>query len=614
MSTKRAFLIERNLTEAETAGFLAVLNQHDTVVYLTTPNEELEKAGAQALPELSGAEKKAVNERILTTLNSLGHTQAGKDTVAGHLAFNGFPTWYYHKFRINYGMQPRLYQLEKYRKLQEAHTQVAVYTQQLPPLFLRESLVGVTFVTGAGQPKQKAVKNLLPQLKQMGARFFVGAKQAWQKKNQNAQHLFVLNHAHVRPLLDPDKLPGLYEDNVFVGYFLKEWSEHFLLIDKQLIEKKDVSADTEVKEEEGYWKRPMVYNEWIEEGALLNPLILLKIRRYHKHLKKGYKRISKALKDPLQKQLFREVEQLHASSLYFYYIFLAYRRFFKANAFRTVTLLDEYSPNFRAIVDAARQEGVRTQAIQHGSLVATNPGYSYIKEDERFDPWPDLTLVWGDHWKQLLIEKAAYPPERVKVTGQIRTDVIPKLLKTPLQVSAILGPQTESKFLILFASQPQPDESIRRQAALDVFKVASEMPGAWVVLKPHPREKDTSYYEALAQQAGCTNYSIHYDADLFLLLRLCHVLVHCYSTVGIEAVYFGLPAVILDYLNLDAMNFAAEEVALQALNADELKTHLVAIKQKEYFLDEKKKQAYIQKYACAVDGKVSERTAQFLLS
>jgi hypothetical protein len=625
MSNKRAYLIERPLTETETAGFMAVLKQHDADVFLAVPAEELEQAGAKLWTGLSAAELNIVNEQLLQHVNNLGHFTAGKDTVAGHLTYNGFPGWYYHKFRINFGLQQQMQKIARYKKLLQGYDILTVYAHQKPDPLLLKMLDNIFIVVDKSadkKPAQNVLKSFLPQLSRKGNRFLNSFRQAWALKGQYPKHLFVLNHSHIRPILDPDYLPATYTDNVFVGYFLREWADYFLVLDKLIIEKgkttlpsnETPAADTKEEVTHEYTSRKLLYNEWIEEKAIANPLFLWQVRRYSKHLKRAYRRIQKHLQDPVQRLIMQEFINLHNSSLYFYFVYLAYRSFFRSNDFESVSLLDEYSPNFRAIMDAAKQEGVRTQAIQHGSLAASNPGYGYTELDARFNPWPDKTLVWGEYWKELLQNIAAYPADRLVVCGQIRTDVIPKLQQANLKATEVLGPQTKRKFLILFATQPQPDESLRRRAALDTFAVAREMPDAWVVVKPHPREKDLSYYRLLAAEAGCSNYSIHYDEDLYLLLSLCNVLVHCYSTVGIEAVYFGLPAVILDYRNQDLLHFAAEGVALQAQDANELNIHLQSIKKGSHGLDEKKKQAYIRKYACAVDGKVSERTAQALLA
>lgn len=617
--SKRVYLVERPLTTTETSGFLSVLHEHAGEVFLSYADDILEQAGARRWDGLSTDLQKAANNQLLENLDALGHLSIGKQTVASLLYYKGFQTWYYHKFRINWALQPFFQRLEGYRRLATRGEQLIVYATQAPDPVISSILKGVLFVPAAAKPiavatkKKPILKAARKQLGQMFKRFTISAKQVVNRKITYPPHLMVLNHANLKEILDPENLPNLYQDNVFAAYFLRQWADRFLIVDKLLLDKNEVQGEQTHAYKGTYFQRNLLFNEWIEVLAVINPAILWRCWRFHCHLQKTNRKISRSLKDPLHRIIFRSFTKLHTSSLYFFFTYNAYRNFLKANNFRSVSLFDEYSPNFRAIIDAARQEGVRTQAIQHGSLASMNPGYRYSDRDNIFNPWPDRTLVWGQYWKDFFVEKAAYPPERIRITGQIRTDIIPCLQQTQLDVASILGAPAKDRFLILLATQPQPNEQIRQQVALDTFQVARDIPNAWVVLKPHPRETDPAYYIKLAAAAGCTNYSIHYEADLYLLLRLCHVLVHCYSTVGIEAVYFGLPTIIMDYLEEDMLNFAAEDVALQALQAADLRRHLLAIQAGQCQLNEEKRQAYIQKYACAVDGSVSERTAQALL-
>ncbi|EMR03197.1 hypothetical protein [Cesiribacter andamanensis] len=617
MEIRQVYLIERALTDAELEGFRVLLRQAESHVYLTHPHEELESLGAQVWTGLSAEEKKEANRALLEGLYELGHIKIGKDTLAAKLSRQGFQTWYYHKFRINYSLQPLYQQFCAYRTLTETYDRVTVYTQTRPhALFLRDlPMVEFVYQKGAAKADSRPSLSLKEQLKAMASRFLKGWGQEKRIPKNYPEHLFVLNNAHYRSILDPQRLPGRYTDNMFVGYFLKQYSDRFLLIDKRLFEKGAAAEKDGVKRGDEDTGRMLLNNEWVEWPAFLNPLMLFRVWRFNRHLKRGYKQARRKIKDPFARFLLREVVCLHRSTLYFYAVFLAYRSFFRYYRFTSVTLLDEYSPNFRAIVDAAKREGIRTQAIQHGALAAFNPGYTYLEKDARFSPWPDRLLVWGEFWKEFLTRESSYPREVVIPTGQLRTDVIPALQATPLKAEDLLGREVNDKFLILLATQPITDPAIRRQAALDTFTAAAALPGSWVLLKPHPRESDAAaYYPQLAQEAGCSNYTLLPDVELYLALRICQVLVHCYSTVGVEAVYFGLPAIILDYLKQDPLHFAAEGVALQATSAAELLEQLQAIRQGKAVLDPGRQQAYINKYAYAIDGRVAERTAQALLA
>jgi CDP-glycerol glycerophosphotransferase (TagB/SpsB family) len=208
-----------------------------------------------------------------------------------------------------------------------------------------------------------------------------------------------------------------------------------------------------------------------------------------------------------------------------------------------------------------------------------------------------------------LIKKGNYPEDSVVSVGQIRTDIIPVLLQSEKLKKAV--PEN----LILFASQPQRDPELRFQAAFDVFQAARELPKSKLIVKLHPREYgDKAYYHAIATKAGCTNYILDATSDLYQLIASCNVLITCFSTVGTETVYFHKPLIILDHLNQDIMGYAAEGVAFQATNSDNLTRILTGILNGSLKIDRAKYDAFIQKYAYRIDGKVAERCIEAITS
>jgi CDP-glycerol glycerophosphotransferase (TagB/SpsB family) len=218
-------------------------------------------------------------------------------------------------------------------------------------------------------------------------------------------------------------------------------------------------------------------------------------------------------------------------------------------------------------------------------------------------------LTWGEYWKQFLIEKGNYPKESVVSVGQIRTDVIPQLLKAEKQKKA------KPVEIIVFASQPQRDPELRYQAAFDVFKAVKRLQKSKLVVKLHPRETDDEeYYDSVAKDAGCTNYVIDRTSDLYKLIASCDTLITCFSTVGTETVYFYKPLVILDHLNQDIQGYVAEGVAFHATNSFTLESILTGIFRGNLKIDREKYDAFIQKYAYRIDGKVAERCIKAITS
>jgi len=304
--------------------------------------------------------------------------------------------------------------------------------------------------------------------------------------------------------------------------------------------------------------------------------------------------------------IFSTFEKLAPTNKFFIVRFLAFRQFFAKHTFSTASAIDENSPATRCMLDAARSTGALSIGIQHGNIGDAQPAYLYTPNDRRNRIMADLTLVWGNYWKEFLALKGNFPAESVVVTGQIRTDIIPKLLADSAKLKAEL---LAEKPVAVFASQPIPDPVIRHKAALDVFTAFSHLPGYELVVKLHPAEKDAlDYYNNIAREAGCTGFRLLYNVDLYTLLAASDLVITCYSTVGTEAVYFGKPLIILDHLKEDLLGYHSAGVAWQALNAADLEKLANGILKKEISPDMEAYQRFIDQYSFRIDGKATERT------
>jgi chromosome condensin MukBEF complex kleisin-like MukF subunit len=86
----------------------------------------------------------------------------------------------------------------------------------------------------------------------------------------------------------------------------------------------------------------------------------------------------------------------------------------------------------------------------------------------------------------------------------------------------------------------------------------------------------------------------------------------CFSTVGSEAVYFHKPLVILDHLRQDIQNYHRNGVALQALNAEELKDLIDEILKGKININQNAYEEFINNYAYKIDGNVGRRCVEFI--
>mgnify|MGYP006138482807 CR=1 FL=1 len=211
------------------------------------------------------------------------------------------------------------------------------------------------------------------------------------------------------------------------------------------------------------------------------------------------------------------------------------------------------------LIAAAKQLGVPSFGLQHGGISSSNLNYSFLKKDVKYDPFPDVTMTWGEYVLDRLCKQSSYPEGKVKVVGQVRTDVVKPLLEQPK--SSILADYKKGETIVLFASQPiyhQPE--IRKRLLMDVLTLQKNNPILRVIIKPHPNEKkDMSFFEGVAQEVG-VKPEIRFD-DLYGLLAVTDIMITYYSTAGAEALYFNKELVVIDYNGIDSANYIKDRVA-----------------------------------------------------
>ncbi len=262
---------------------------------------------------------------------------------------------------------------------------------------------------------------------------------------------------------------------------------------------------------------------------------------------------------------------------------------------------DEFTLLKFPLFQAARCLEVPTYAIQHGGISLNNINYSFVKDDQRFNPLSTKTLVWGEMTAKQLCTNSIYQENQIVVVGQIRTDVIPALKSNKIEAF-----NSEVK-TIVFASQPLPhDQDLRNQMFADFVQLNKVFTGQNILWKPHPNERlDIEKFQAIAEESGVT-ISI-YEGDLYGLLAQSDVLITNYSTVGSEAVYFDKELLVLDYSGNDSAGYVKNGVGHLCKDFTELESALKSIIQGETISKQEMRQTYKAQRAYKIDGNVRFR-------
>lgn len=581
----------------------------DQVYFVSEKVVATGKRDIKLLTELSASHKKHINYEILDAILTFPKKQVGEKSVESWMQVNKGSLWYYHQFRLYFSVRNQVYELEEAIAHLPADNKVTIHHSF-------GDLAELTYYKGhhlkytPAQPKKiKGVfLSKLHFIFTAKLRFFQGI---WQLIRLSKLPMAIVdNREHYRPLFIPGKQVFERENNFF-GYFYRKYQSKLLLLDTLLIPKfSEQPFRFSFRYLKNFGDRTRINEEYILLRAALNQNVRNKFRQ----VKNSFDRLDTLLSQSDSNEMETDriiranLRSLHRSSLFFAFKSLAFERFFMNARLEKVVTVDEYSPNYRAIMDGARGAGLTTVGIQHGSMHELHPGYRYATLTGEIDPFPDRMILWGEQWKHFLSEKGNFPEDRLMVAGQVRTDVIPAIQKMNPEVRGL----PEDKFIALFASQPQRDEGLRKRAARDFFQACSTLPDVFPVVKVHPRETNLEYYRNIASEEGCREVLILKDTDLYLLLNKAGVVVTCFSTVGTETVYFGKPLIILDHLEQDVLGYIKDGVAFKATNSRELNALLDKLMIGAISVDKAAYDRYIKAYACRIDGGVSDRIWKFI--
>lgn len=203
----------------------------------------------------------------------------------------------------------------------------------------------------------------------------------------------------------------------------------------------------------------------------------------------------------------------------------------------------------RAALAAAREAGVKSVAVQHGILYPRYFSYRH-EADETDCPIPDLTAVFGEEAKRLLMAMGRYPEDRLVVTGSPKFDALlerGRKLKAPL-IRERFG-IADGDALVTVASRFRAIRETHQAIGSEFpgfVRAVEAMTGVAALVKPHPAEP-VEPYEAVLQQERARHVDVVSSAeDLGELLVASDALVTVESLSAVEALVLRRPVIVLN--------------------------------------------------------------------
>jgi hypothetical protein len=246
-----------------------------------------------------------------------------------------------------------------------------------------------------------------------------------------------------------------------------------------------------------------------------------------------------------------------------------------------VLYLDREGTRTKWIV-AARRRGIPVVAIQHGMIYPGNP--EYCQPTHPAAPRPDVTCVFGQAERDLLIEQGGYPADAVVVTGSPRAD--PRAARQPITdderavVRHELGVVDGARLLVVSVAHNQVMGDLYA-ATMIAATLGGPLPGIHIVIKVHPQDRGHAGYDRLlAGLAAAGAYpvstvTIVRDMDIYRLLRSADAHIGQYSTVLTDAVVAGTPNMIaVGHAYADPLGHVAAGVAVPVRSVDDVRAFM----------------------------------------
>lgn len=272
----------------------------------------------------------------------------------------------------------------------------------------------------------------------------------------------------------------------------------------------------------------------------------------------------------------------------------------------------------RALALECRRRQIPLAGLQHGFIYRHWLNYRHEADETVADPrngldpgfpFPAATLLFDEHAARHLTAAGRFPATSLAVTGSARLDELAAAMRaiTPADVEAVrrsAGVDGDAA-LVLFAAK----EREARRALPALVAAVRALPAVHLVIKPHPAETAGVYNAAVA---GVRNIHVApAGAALPALFAAARAVITVNSTVAIDALTFGLPAVVIGLPN-NLTPFVDAGLMVGAGTAEEIRAALSKVLYDQEF------RSTIERGAAAVRsegaGQAAARSAEAILA
>ncbi len=272
----------------------------------------------------------------------------------------------------------------------------------------------------------------------------------------------------------------------------------------------------------------------------------------------------------------------------------------------------------RALVLEARRRRMPSVGLQHGFIYRHWLNYLHERDEMAATdatpgcPIPDRTLVFDEYTRAHLLSAGRFPERAVTVTGSPRLDDLVARVHAA-RANRPAGPSAhlrhgEERVALLAAKHAEIGGVLG-----DLARAVASLPRVRLVVKPHPAETPDVYHRAIAQ---VPNISVaDAGADLAALLADTDAIITMNSTVAIDGIVLGIPALVVGLPN-NLGPFVEAGVMAGGVGAEGIRTQLEALL---YDAGVRRSLAeagrrFGDRFGMRADGRAADRTAAEILA
>lgn len=529
---------------------------------------------------LNFTEKTIKEENILSYFSSLN---------------NEFNIWFYHKFKLYFQKNDAFFEILSVIKFTEKNDDLIIFSNTLQAKYFKE------------WTRLRIIKHQTQTKKTSKISFYINALTIFLVRIFKSRKIFKANtflmHNFVKSYAKTEYKDNLILNNKVWANLHVENKEKFTIIEESEIFSNNGNNDFS-KQNYKLLNSSVFTFEYLLFRLLFSPKLLFKIKNEFKNIASQIVFLEEQINDSVDIMILDFFKSSQKTSLFYMLKYYSYYNLFsKLKTTKSAINHSENTSSGKIFLDAARANQIITFGVQHGSINQQNIAYNFTQNEQNYGATPNYTFIWGQESEEVLLNKGKYTKKQLLTTGQLRSDAI----------NFYKSKDKEFRNAICFFTQPQFDEKERKSAAECLIKAATNNKDISLFIKIHPSEKPNLYLDLIRKYKPKNVEIYENDKSLYSVLSEINYAVTCYSTVGIEALLFDLPLIIFDSQMTDKAEYIKNDVAYLVRNQKEVDQIFEDIINNKISIKPKSKK-YIENNYFSIDGKVSERTINFLES